>query len=217
MTPFKYQLPNGIALTSLVMNEHEFDVLCDDLEASKLVVDKGLFKKQIDTIRKVKHLPMVSLGIKTSSLFTKYKVDTPVFCACVRGFADRVLGEDQTAQIDPTSEIGKEYLGLMNKAYDELGQEDKQDLDKQVVLVLEVLNVGKSPEKVIVAYIQRKLVSASRGFRLEFIEQMLRSISETLAVRIQALNDPLKEFEPYVRRLLVNVLVMEKTMRKEKK
>jgi hypothetical protein len=95
--PAKYQfiMPGGKKVTSIVMEQADFDVLCDELEridvAMRNVTHGGsqdivrAKKEHIDTIRDAKMLPMMARGTKTEHIFDTFGVETDYITAIVRG------------------------------------------------------------------------------------------------------------------------------------
>ncbi len=98
--PYKqvYKLPNGIVITSIVMDQEEFNEFCDNLKGI-LHTDRlgGNMKRaddeQIEQIRASKHLPMMARGTKTQRFFDQYEVTTDYLCVIVRGTGGTVLAK----------------------------------------------------------------------------------------------------------------------------
>lgn len=93
MEPCKreFTIPNGIHITSVVLDQGDFDTLCDMIQES--LGHRKETADQVATIRKAKHLPMVSRGTKTQPIFEKFEIQTDNACFIVRGEGDRMLKE----------------------------------------------------------------------------------------------------------------------------
>ncbi len=96
--PYKMELDMSTIgkVTSIVMDQEDFDKLCDDIENSGIfVANIGTVtnKELVDRIREAKHLPMMQRGTKTKRFFDKFGVETDLLCACVRGYGWKVLGD----------------------------------------------------------------------------------------------------------------------------
>lgn len=84
--PFKQVFKFGDKqITSVVMDQSDFDTLCDDLEGIKLRNGGLVSKPDVDRIRASKNLPLMYRGTVTQKFFDKYKVETDYMCAIVRG------------------------------------------------------------------------------------------------------------------------------------
>jgi len=82
-----FEMPNMGKIASVVMDQEDFDALCDDIEES-LIRDVRLgTHADIDAIREAKHLPLMGRGTKTEKYFNKFNVDKEInkMCAIVRG------------------------------------------------------------------------------------------------------------------------------------
>ena len=86
--PFKkaFTLPDGRGITSMVIDQAEFDELCDQLYGV-IVVNAGerADPSLVDKIRNAKHLPMMARGTKTAKFFEQWDVQTDLLCVIVRG------------------------------------------------------------------------------------------------------------------------------------
>lgn len=87
-----FTMPNGIELTSIVMEENEFVEFVESLP-----IDPPAQQQII----RIGCLPMMSRGTKTAHFFEKYGVTTDYLAAIVRGTAAKLgeafLGGFQTA------------------------------------------------------------------------------------------------------------------------
>jgi len=86
----EFSMPDGQELTSIVMDQSDFDVFCNDLEACGLT---GVTKETIDRIRIAKHLPMMGRGVKTEQFFERYGAKTDLLSVMVRGQGINVIGK----------------------------------------------------------------------------------------------------------------------------
>lgn len=70
----------GMVITSVVVDEEDFNELCDKL---------GIMLKpeQVEHLKQAKHLPMLSRGTKTKQFFDHWDVETELMCVIVRGTA----------------------------------------------------------------------------------------------------------------------------------
>lgn len=85
--PFKqvFKFRDNKQITSVVMDQSDFDTLCDDLEGIQLRNGGRTNKPDIDLIRASKHIPLMYRGTVTQKFFDKYKVETDYMCVIVRG------------------------------------------------------------------------------------------------------------------------------------
>lgn len=85
--PFKkvFKLIDNKQITSVVMDQSDFDTLCDDLEGIQLRDGRSTSKSDVDTIRASKHIPFMYRGTATEKFFDKYEVETDYMCVIVRG------------------------------------------------------------------------------------------------------------------------------------
>ena len=79
-------LPNGDKITSIVLDQDEFESLADSLH-------KILSKEQVDRIKEAKHIPMISCGTKTAAIFDKFDIKTNLACFIVRGHGSELLDQ----------------------------------------------------------------------------------------------------------------------------
>lgn len=90
--PFKKVFKLGDKqITSVVMDQSDFNALCDDLEGIKLHGGGRASKSDIDLIRASKNLPLMYRGTVTQKFFDKYEVETDYMCATVRGEGKNLL------------------------------------------------------------------------------------------------------------------------------
>lgn len=89
--PYKkeYELPNG-RITSIVMDQAEFDQLVDGIEKDP---PSGVTKEHIAAIRAEKHIPGIVRGTKTAWIFKRYDVETNIACVVVRGTSTALLNK----------------------------------------------------------------------------------------------------------------------------
>lgn len=90
--PYKqvYKLPNGLVVTSVVMDKKDFDLFCDDLKGLLHTSNmkeplKRADDDQVEKIRQSQHLPLMARGTKTQKFFDQFEVNTDYLCAIVRG------------------------------------------------------------------------------------------------------------------------------------
>ena len=89
----------GLQVSSVVIDQQEFNVLCDELEGIKHLVPKSgdltspFSKADIDRIRAAKHIPMMSRGFWTVSFFDRWGVTTDKLCVSVRGHGRTLAGK----------------------------------------------------------------------------------------------------------------------------
>jgi hypothetical protein len=89
----------GLQVSSVVIDQQEFNVLCDELEGIKHLVPKSgdltspFSKADIDRIRAAKHIPMMSRGFWTVSFFDRWGVTTDKLCVIVRGHGRTLAGK----------------------------------------------------------------------------------------------------------------------------
>lgn len=93
--PYKevFNWPGGGTVCSVVMDQEDFDEVCEMLEGIIVLNDNNqrAAETQIEAIRAAKMLPMVSRGTKTQPLFDKFDVEQDLMCLCVRGHGKRVM------------------------------------------------------------------------------------------------------------------------------
>ena len=76
----------GTSITSLVMDEQEFEEFLGQIAKSGLVNEAA-----VDACRKAKHVPIIAKGTKTWYLFDLYAVLTPNMSVIVRGEGENVF------------------------------------------------------------------------------------------------------------------------------
>lgn len=88
----EYTMPNGIKLTSVVMDQKDFDAFIDELEKVCLSgFMPNVNKEQIDSVRKTKVLPPMKRGTITEIFFERFNVATEYMSAIVRGQGSAIL------------------------------------------------------------------------------------------------------------------------------
>lgn len=86
------QMPNGQKITSIVIDQDEFNDLCDKLMGIFDVGDKQrATPDQIEAIKAAKIIPMMARGTKTEFVFEQYKVKTDRCCIIVRGHGEALM------------------------------------------------------------------------------------------------------------------------------
>lgn len=93
----KFSLPDGSELTSVVLDQDEFDELCDSLKDVMIYNMKGqrAAEAHLKALKTAKHLPLMSRGTKTQFVFDKYGIETDKASFIVRGHG-RSLAKDFT-------------------------------------------------------------------------------------------------------------------------
>ncbi len=82
----KFLLPDGREITTVVLDEDEFDRLADSLKGiAVLNLDERAAQAQIDSIKAARIIPMMSRGTKTQVVFEQYDIDTNIASFIVRG------------------------------------------------------------------------------------------------------------------------------------
>lgn len=100
---FTVNLPDGqLTMATIVMDQEDFDALVDELLATQLHV-KNLGANMDDAIvqrlKEVGHIPMISRGLLTEFLFTRYDIQCDKAAVIVRGkglqMLNQAMGPDQ--------------------------------------------------------------------------------------------------------------------------
>lgn len=87
-TRHKLVLPNGEPLTSLVMDEKDFDELLEMVRQSGVMniqEDTPVDDDQIQRLRDAQIVPLIKRGKLTESIFIKFGVNTNYMNAVIRG------------------------------------------------------------------------------------------------------------------------------------
>jgi len=88
MKPYvkEFQLTNGTAFTSVVMDGDEFNSLCDSLsDIFDANSNNRVGNEQIAALKEAQHIPMIAKGTLTKFIFDKYDVKTDRVSIIVRG------------------------------------------------------------------------------------------------------------------------------------
>jgi hypothetical protein len=107
-----FEMPNMGKIASVVMDQEDFDALCDDIEESLIRDIQSGVHVDIDTIRETKHLPLMGRGTKTEKYFNKFNVDKEInkMCAIVRGQGREVLSNARFGYTSPDMEHNDENI-----------------------------------------------------------------------------------------------------------
>jgi hypothetical protein len=93
MTKHEFIMPNGLAITSLVLSDEELEEFIQLLMAGPPFASGHKFEeKDAIAIRKEKHIPLIVCGTVTQHLFEKYCVSTDWMSVIVRGEGPKVFG-----------------------------------------------------------------------------------------------------------------------------
>ena len=103
MTKYEFATPKG-TITSIVMNEEEFETLLGHIANGDPVVNirtrERMKLEDIEALRRAKHVPLISRGTKTEFLFQLYDVQTSVMSVIVRGQGTKVLQNLVNSQLN---------------------------------------------------------------------------------------------------------------------
>ena len=81
---FKVNTSEGeIELASVVIDQRDFDALCDELAAVKMLV--GITLDQVAALKSMGNIPLVARGTKTDFLFQRWGVTCDRLSIIVRG------------------------------------------------------------------------------------------------------------------------------------
>ena len=86
----KFKTPMG-EITSLVLDQQEFDEFIDTLDDVFLTSGDRTSKDYLKELKDAKYLPMMSRGSKTKHVFEKYEITTDLLSAVVRGAGKQVF------------------------------------------------------------------------------------------------------------------------------
>jgi hypothetical protein len=90
----RFLLPNNKEITSIVMDEDDFNDFVDSLRGIIVLNNtERAAQIQIDAIKAAKTLPMISRGTKTQFVFDKYGIETDFASFIVRGQGQAILDE----------------------------------------------------------------------------------------------------------------------------
>lgn len=103
--PFKqvYEFPDGNCahgryITSVVVDQAEFDQFCDQINGVKDQAGSFLTPEQVQTIREAKHIPMMARGTATERFFKQWDVETKLMCVIVRGHGPKLAEQLMAAR-----------------------------------------------------------------------------------------------------------------------
>jgi len=81
-----FKLPNGMELTSIVIDADEFQALVDEIDTdTKMPNGIPIPPEQIQAIRDAGHIPLIQKGTKTAFIFDRYGVETDKCAVITRG------------------------------------------------------------------------------------------------------------------------------------
>jgi hypothetical protein len=86
--PYKtvFDMPGFGKLTSVVMDQADFNELCDTFTGIyDVAVKKRIAEERIADAKAAKIIPMISRGVKTQYIFDKYGIETDKASFIVRG------------------------------------------------------------------------------------------------------------------------------------
>jgi hypothetical protein len=219
--------PNSAkTITSLVMDESEFNDLCDRLRGIQTHDGATADDTMIAKIREAKHLPMITKGLKTNVIFDHYGIETDMACFIVRGMAEQLAANmgmttDQAMErmqlmlgqkifqspdkgvIKLEAEFAKSY---MNAIYDLMPPASQKSVDDITAMVLsEIKNPGTGLTNVVTFWVKRNGNSNSRT-REEFVQSTIISIATTLKSFIEVGETESSDvFADYIKRLFTTI------------
>jgi uncharacterized protein involved in tellurium resistance len=89
-----FTLPTGQEITSVVVDEDDFQHTVNQLRDIYVMnQQKRVDDAQINALLKAKHIPMISKGTLTASIFDKYGITTDLACVIVRGQGSNVISQ----------------------------------------------------------------------------------------------------------------------------
>ena len=83
----KFELPNKVEITSVVIDEEDFNALCDELHGIIMANEDNerVADAQIESLKAAKMLPLIARGVKTEFVFERFGIETDRACIIVRG------------------------------------------------------------------------------------------------------------------------------------
>lgn len=90
----EFTFPNGVTVTSVVLDQQDFDSFVDELANIKLFgTDQTPSKAQLDAIKEAQQLPLMARGSKTEVFFERWGVKTKHLSVIVRGAGRRMVND----------------------------------------------------------------------------------------------------------------------------
>ena len=132
--PYKsiVQMPNGEMLTSVVVNQVEFNRAIDTLvNVGKDEPSGQVTTADLQKVKDAQHLPMLSRGYNTEQVFKMFGVTTKWMSLCVRGVAKRLGIHDQVkdAMEMPTDSNLEKFQDAVHRlGYDSASGPDNETL-----------------------------------------------------------------------------------------
>jgi hypothetical protein len=209
-------------ITSLVMDEHEFSELINQLDGVFMINGSTRAGKlELAAILKAGHLPLASRGTKTESLFARYAIDTAYFTAIVRGKGEEVASEFLGKYADPQEPIVRQgpegvshvrqdfAIAFQSAVFDFLPRNLKESIVAVVGEVEEMIRTNQEAGEVIFWWHKRNSHGVKRQFWELLANQTLHSIHQT-RITFTAMNMGREQFKDYLKRLFSsNTFVLE--------
>ena len=201
-------------LTTLVMNQLDFNQLIDTIEG----LDLDLKESDIDQLKTTGHLPLIARGSKTQPVFEKYAVETEYLAAIIKGVGEKLFEEINESDrpngtMDLESTFAEEYQGAIADA---LPPEAQTTINKRVDEIMTALHNGQAIDQLIFFLHKRYAEGLPRSFINLLNQQTVDSIGSTLAMMAGMGIQDTERFKNYLRRLLshnllnIDILKLEK-------
>jgi uncharacterized coiled-coil protein SlyX len=186
------------------MDQQEWDDLLKIVENLEF---KGITKEkrfeQIALVKEKKHLPLMSRGEITKSIFEKYEVKTQYLSITLRGIAEQIQNEVET---------NEKIKKALQQLYVSLKNEDKEWVDRQSAEIIQSIknNDTAAAEKLIIKSISQLYSKYDRKLRLALQEQTIMGLTIALGSIVMIGGDPWiheDELKNYLHRLMTGILL----------
>jgi hypothetical protein len=199
MTKHVFRLPNGQQMTSLVMDQTEFDKLCQYLDKLKVETPN------LEAIRKAKHLPLMTQSTTTELIFRTYGVKTEFLSAIVRGQGQEIIKELDQKQDTTTIISDQEFRQHCEEIYTSLSIELQQDINATVDKLVEAAKQQTQAESCIINFISKHGKELPRNIRINLAEHSIAALYQTYFIMKHSTNNFDEEFKGYLKRLLIGI------------
>jgi hypothetical protein len=201
MTKHTFTTPDGNHITSIIMDQTEYNQLCDHIHNIK-IADTN----EIQKLKEAKHIPLMKLGTKTKPIFDKYKIKTQLCSFIIRGTGIQLLNQQETTK---TLEIDQQFIQTAQEAYNKLPPDAKTAIEKTIQEISLAARDQTPPEPYILRFINTINKNYDRNKRLTILEQTSAAIYQTRFIHTNTLPaDQLEQhFTQYLRRLLTGIAI----------
>lgn len=190
-----FDFGSGLIVTSLVLDQSEFDILRSMLPDGAPIFNDG----------GIEHTAAIGRHPLTEAIFTRYGIETDGFTATVRGLTT-ALAEDWKPG-PGTRDIQADNMFRMHAddKYNKLSQHTKADIDRIVEIVVSVPKKGGSITVKVNEFLSAYFDEVE--FRQQLAKDCVESIRRTIKINPKMPDDYL---EGYLRRLFTGAVLAER-------